>query len=127
MVTAFKNIIEGIRAYSHLHGLLPRLGFFVGNEGRTPYDFHEIIASIAPRPILVIAPTMDKDAVLPDVTLAVEKARNIYSLYGAPDNLQLSTPDDFSRYSPAMREKTYEWLQERLQDKTQNKFITAQP
>lgn len=119
--------IEGIRAYSHLHGLLPRLGFFVGNEGRTPYDFHEIIASIAPRQILVIAPTMDKDAVLPDVTLAVEKARNIYSLYGAPDNLQLSTPDDFSRYSPAMREKTYEWLQERLQDKTQNKFITAQP
>ena len=105
---------EGIRAYSHLHGLLPRLGFFVGNEARLPYDFHEILASIAPRPVLVIAPAMDKDANLQDVKACVEDARRIYNLYGAGNGIQIFSPDDFSRFSNEMREKTYEWLQERM-------------
>ena len=105
---------EGIKAYSHLHGLLPRLGFFVGNEARIPYDFHEILACIAPRPVLVIAPVMDKDAILEDVRNCVMQARNIYSLYGIPDNIQLFSPDDYNRFSDEMREKTYEWLQDRL-------------
>src|SRR5690606_1152737 len=45
---------EGVKAYSHLYGLLPRLGFFVGDENRIPVDFPEIISSIAPRNLLVI-------------------------------------------------------------------------
>ena len=104
----------GIKAYSHLHGLLPRLGFFVGNETRIPYDFHEVIACIAPRPVLVIAPVMDKDAILQDVRSCVEQAGKIYGLYGAPDNIQIFTPDDYNRFSPEMREKTYDWLKSRL-------------
>ncbi len=105
---------EGIRAYSHLHGLLPRLGFFVGNEARIPYDFHEILACVAPRPILVIAPTMDKDANLQDVKYCVGQARKIYDLFGAGDSIQVFAPDDFSRFSNEMRQKTYQWLQERM-------------
>ncbi len=108
---------EGIKAFSHLHGLLPRLGFFVGQEAHLPYDFDEIIASIAPRPVLVIAPTTDKDANLNHVKECVEQVRNIYTLYAAPDNLQLFVPDDYSRYSPEMRERTYEWLDQRLNEK----------
>ena len=105
---------EGIKAYSHLHGLLPRLGFFVGNETRLPYDFHEILACLAPRPLLVIAPAMDKDAILQDVTYCVEQSKKIYSLYSVPDDIQIFTPDDYNRFSPEMRERTYEWLQDRL-------------
>jgi cephalosporin-C deacetylase-like acetyl esterase len=105
---------EGIKAYSHLHGLLPRLGFFVGNEARIPYDFHEILACIAPRPILVIAPVLDKDAILRDVTYCVNEARKIYSLYGAPRNIQIFSPDDYNRFSQEMHERTYEWLEDRL-------------
>lgn len=107
--------MEGIRAYSHLHGLLPRLGFFVGNEARIPFDFHQILACIAPRPLLVIAPTMDKDANLDDVRNAVESARDVFVLHGVPDNLEIFSPDDYSRYSPEMREKTCEWLRARRQ------------
>jgi len=105
---------EGIKAYSHLHGLLPRLGFFVGNEARVPYDFHEILACIAPRPILVIAPVMDQDAILADVKKSVEHTRKIYSLYDTPGKIQIFSPDDYNRFSPEMREKTYEWLQKIL-------------
>ena len=49
-------------------------GILPGEEARIPYDFHEILACIAPRPLLVIAPTMDKDAVLEDVKYCVEQA-----------------------------------------------------
>jgi hypothetical protein len=35
------------------HALLPRLGFFEGNEAAVPYDYDELIAAIAPRPTLL--------------------------------------------------------------------------
>ena len=110
--TAEKGI-EGIRAYSHLHGLLPRLGFFVGNEARVPYDYHEVLACIAPRPVLVVAPAMDKDAVAGDVRRCVDEVEKIYRLYGATDRLQLFAPDDYNRFSTEMREKAYQWLRDR--------------
>jgi cephalosporin-C deacetylase-like acetyl esterase len=105
---------EGIKAFSHLHGLLPRLGFFAGNEARIPFDFHEVLACIAPRPLLVIAPVMDKDAIHTDVGYCVNQAGKIYGIYGAAENIQIFSPDDYNRYSPEMRERTYGWLQERL-------------
>jgi dienelactone hydrolase len=114
--TAEKGI-EGIRAYSHLHGLLPRLGFFVGNEARVPYDYHEILACIAPRPVLVVAPVMDKDAVAGDVRRCVDEVEKIYRLYGATDRLQLSAPDDYNRFSTEMREKAYQWLRDRAAER----------
>ena len=107
---------EGIKAYSHLHGLLPRLGFFVGNEDRIPCDFHEILACIAPRPVLVIAPVMDKDVHLQEVQYCVEQTRKIYDLYGCSDNIQIYSPDDYNRFSDEMREKTYDWATDRLNE-----------
>jgi dienelactone hydrolase len=104
---------EGIRAWSHLHGLLPRLGFFVGNEARLPYDYHEVLACIAPRPVLVVAPTMDKDANGDDVRRCVDEARKVYRLYGTPDRLQHFAPEDYSRFSPEMRDRAYQWLRDR--------------
>ncbi len=38
---------EGIRHYSHLHGLLPKLGFFIGHEERVPFDYDEVLALAA--------------------------------------------------------------------------------
>lgn len=108
---------EGIKAYSHLHGLLPRLGFFVNNESRIPYDYNEVLACIAPRPVMVIAPLWDKDAHITDIQNCVDQVRTVYSLYGNADGVQLFTPDDYNRLSQEMREKMYLWLEERLQKK----------
>jgi dienelactone hydrolase len=107
---------EGIKAYSHLHGLLPRLGFFIGYENRIPYDFHEILACIAPRQVLVIAPEMDKDAHLQDIKYCVDRVKNIYQLYGASNNIQIYTPNDYNRFYEKMRMKTYAWAAERLNE-----------
>ncbi len=49
----------GIRRWSHLYGWLPRLGAFVTNTAAVPVDFPEILSAIAPRPMLVIAPSWD--------------------------------------------------------------------
>lgn len=105
---------EGIKAYSHLHGLLPRLGFFVGYEERIPVDYHEILSSIAPRPVLVIAPEYNKDAHLQDIELSVKQAGEIYSIYRLPGNIEIFSPDDYNRFSSGMRDKMFGWLQERL-------------
>ncbi len=101
---------EGILTYSHLHGLLPRLGFFAGNESRIPVDFNEIIASIAPRPVLLIAPEFDKDAHLLDIKTTIKEAEQVYTLFEKPGNIQLQVPWDINRFSPEMRETLYEWL-----------------
>ena len=101
---------EGIKRYSHLHGLIPRLGFFTGNEERIPYDYHELLGAIAPRPVLVIAPELDKDAHHSDVVTCVKEAGKVYDLYGSPENIELFSPEDISRLSPEVREKIYSWL-----------------
>lgn len=86
------------------------LVFFIGNEDRIPVDFHEVLASIAPRPLLVIAPEYDKDAHLEDIELSVSQAVEIYRLYGNPENIQMHAPADYNRFSREMREIMYSWL-----------------
>ncbi|OGS39696.1 MAG: hypothetical protein A2551_06785 [Elusimicrobia bacterium RIFOXYD2_FULL_34_30] len=94
--TADKGI-EGIYTYSHLQGLLPRLGYFInGNENRIPFDFNEIIACLAPRPVMIDAPQWDSDAVFSDVVKSVESAKKVYGIYNKKDNLILKTPDDWN-------------------------------
>jgi len=104
-----ENGTEGIRHYSHLHGLLPRVGAFIGNEKRLPVDYDEIVAAIAPRPLQIIAPTMDRHAVVDDVRTAVRSARGAYSLLGRPESLELATPEDFNRYTNIWMPQT-DWV-----------------
>ena len=101
---------EGIRQYSHLHGLLPRLGFFLGHEDRVPFDFDEVLASVAPKPALVVAPTLDRYARLPDVQREAETAKKIYSLLGHPEALTIETPVDINRFAHRTQERAFDWL-----------------
>jgi len=102
--------IEGIRVYSHLHGLIPRLGFFVENERRVPVDFEEILACIAPRPLLVVAPVLDRDAVPAHVKDAVSRVAKLYRLLGAESNLTFSAPRDYSRFTEQRQQEVADWL-----------------
>ncbi len=89
---------EGLRHYSHLHGLLPRVGHFVGQEARLPVDYDEILACIAPRPMYLIAPTLDRHAPVEDVRLAVAAARQVYRFLGREDQPELKTPLGFNGF-----------------------------
>lgn len=107
------KVTEGARAYSYLHGLLPRLGFFTGRENRIPYDFHELLACIAPRKLLVVAPSLDRDAVSGDVEKAMGEAGKIYGLYNAPGEITFKKPEDFNRFSEPVQQEIIQWLVEK--------------
>jgi pimeloyl-ACP methyl ester carboxylesterase len=100
----------GVARYSYQDGLIPRLGFFVGHEAQIPYDFDELLAMIAPRPVLVMQPQLDRDATPGDVHAAVEQARKVYSLYGAPDKLGLYEPWDYNRLPDKSQDHLIEWM-----------------
>jgi len=102
--------VEGVRQYSHLHGLIPRLGFFAGQEDRLPLDFDEVLASVAPRPALIVAPTLDRYARLEDVRREVEEARRVYEHYGRANALRLETPLEFNRFPERLQEQVFDWL-----------------
>lgn len=101
---------EGIRHYSHLHGLIPRLGFFVDREARVPFDYDEIVALAAPRPVLVVAPTLDRYARIADVRRGSDASRAVYRLLGQENRLQLDTPTDFNRFPRRLQERVSGWL-----------------
>jgi pimeloyl-ACP methyl ester carboxylesterase len=94
--------VEGIKHYSHLHGLMPRLGFFVGSEAHLPFDFDEPLALAATRPVLLIAPTHDRYARVDDVRAEVKDITGV----------TLETPMDFNRFGRAPQARVLAWLAE---------------
>jgi len=104
----------GVARYSHERGLIPRLGFFVGSEARIPYDYDELIAAIAPRPVMVVAPELDRDANPGDVRAAVGRARPVYELYGAGGALELYEPWDYTRLPSSTQEAIIAWMKAAL-------------
>ncbi|MDQ0464334.1 hypothetical protein QO010_002115 [Caulobacter ginsengisoli] len=76
----------------------PRYATFAGREAEIPVDQHQLIALIAPRPVLIGSGDRDGWADPPGAFRAVQGASPIYQLYGAPafTQTQLSQPD-FSR------------------------------
>jgi hypothetical protein len=104
-----------VARYSHEHAFLPKLGFFVGQEARLPYDFPELIAAIAPRPVLVVQPQLDRDAHPEDVRDAVAAARKVYALEGAAEQLSLEEPRDYNRLSEELQQHIInDWMGENL-------------
>jgi pimeloyl-ACP methyl ester carboxylesterase len=88
--------------------LQPRLGAFVGNEGRIPYDYHELLAMIAPRPVFVFAPKIDWHATLADVKSCVEEAGRVYELFDAKAALRFEQLDDYNHFSPETQKVVFE-------------------
>jgi dienelactone hydrolase len=104
------NQTEGIKRYSHLRPTLPRLGLFLGNEKRIPFDFHELLALIAPRQVFILAPKFDQDWFYEDVEICYSQAAEIFRLFGKEGSIVLSSPDDFNRYPPEYQEQVNNWL-----------------
>jgi dienelactone hydrolase len=94
--------VEGVRHYSHIHGLMPRLGFFEGYEAKLPFDFDAALQLAAPRPVLLIAPTLDRYARAADVAASVKAVD-----YPA---LTFETPLDFNRFYRVTQNRMIEWL-----------------
>jgi hypothetical protein len=104
----------GIARYFREHDLLPRMGAFIGKEARLPYDYDELIAAIAPRPVYVLSPQFDRDATPADVKKAVEQAKKIYDVYNAAENLKLDEPWDYNRLPLGTQDRAIQWMKEKM-------------
>ncbi|MEX1241013.1 MAG: alpha/beta fold hydrolase [Cyclobacteriaceae bacterium] len=99
---ASKDQYESIRINSHSHGLMPRLGLYANRAAEVPVDYPEIISAIAPRPLLVIAPTLDRHADFPAVEKTMEQVSSIYDLYQRRASLRFDTPPEINRMTESM-------------------------
>jgi len=104
----------GLARLSIERPLVPKLGLFIGRENDVPYDYDDLLAAIAPRPVLVVQPLMDRDATPADVRAAVEQARKVYAAQGSANNLALDEPHDYQRLPAATQTRAIEWMAKNL-------------
>jgi len=117
--------------WSRATALLPLLGFYITNPRLNmelyravpdsgvidvPFEMHELLALIAPRPILLS--TSDEDFVFPNggwsARRALERIKPVYELLGAQENLSsyfFNGGHDFTAEASA---NAYSWLERRL-------------
>jgi len=81
---------------------------------RMPFDFAELLASIAPRGVFVVAPLNDNNFDVTGVRDVVASARPIYKLLGKPDNLQVVYPNANHDFPNNEREEAYKFLDKLL-------------
>ncbi len=110
---------ESLRTYSHLHGFLPKLGYFAGNPQDVPVDFGEIMSCIVPRPLMIISPTLDRYADLDEVRNTMKSVAGVYGLYGKQNRLLFQTPLEINRITMAMEEEIVGFYLNILNNKTE--------
>ena len=93
---------ESIRELSHQHGLIPRLGLFADRSAAVPVDWDEILCVIAPRPMLIIAPLLDRNGDHQAIGQTISKVRNQYEHFGKEVELNFKTPAEINRMTTAM-------------------------
>jgi hypothetical protein len=91
---------------------MPKLAEYTPAE--IPFDFHEIIAALAPRLCLISAPLGDTNFKWRSVDQVVKAASPVYQLYGAPNNLRVEHPDCGHSFPPEMRQLAYRLFDENL-------------
>ena len=102
--------IGGLRRLWQWHALAPRLGLFDGAEAKIPFDYHDVLSLVAPRPCLVYAARRDRDLDPEAVSECVERAKKAWSSRNAPKGLQSHSPDDIGRFQKAQHELFLRWL-----------------
>jgi dienelactone hydrolase len=94
---------EGLWAYSHLHGLIPRFGFYAGNPAALPVDYDDVLRAIGKRKTLLVTPLYDRYV----DHLALQRM-----LQDFPD-IEVQRPKDFNRLSPRTQKLVFDWLDRR--------------
>jgi dienelactone hydrolase len=87
---------------------MPRLAKYQGRLAEIPFDFHELIGSVAPRHVLIVAPKADSNFKAESVDRIAAAARPIFKLHGHPAHLRIEHPDGGHDFPAAMREEAYQ-------------------
>jgi hypothetical protein len=114
--------------WSHATALMPLLGFYVSNPSlnmdfyravpdseviHTPFDMHEVLSLIAPRPLFLS--TSDEDFVFPNggwsARRALARIKPVYELLGANEQLASSFFSGGHNFPSEASSSAYAWLE----------------
>ena len=114
--------------WSHATALLPKLGFYLSNPRismdfyravpdseviQTPFDMHELLSLIAPRPLLLS--TSDEDFVFPNggwsARRALARVEPVYELLSARENLSSYFFSGGHSFPSNASNNAYDWLE----------------
>ncbi len=94
---------------------MPRLSNYRGKLADIPFDFHELLAALAPRTVFVNAPLHDSNFQWKSVDECVAAARPVYQLLGQPDALVVKHPDCQHDFPDELRQEAYQVIDSALQ------------
>jgi dienelactone hydrolase len=90
---------------------MPRIESVYGKDPRRlPFDFPEVLAAIAPRPVYVHAPLSDTNFKVESVRRCVEAACAVYRLLGAAEQLVAVYPPGGHGFPAEVRQEAYRFL-----------------
>lgn len=110
----FKYYGGDLAGWSHA-GYMPRIRDLYGcDPKRMPFDFTEVLAALAPRPVFVNAPLRDDNFEVSGVQDCVLAATPVYRLLGAESALTAVYPEAGHDFPPETRRQAYAWLDREL-------------
>ena len=83
---------------------------YQNDPDRLPFDFHEVLAAMAPRPVFINAPLHDRDFAVAGVKKVVASVGAVYSLLKARDRLRAVYPNCGHGFPNSVRRQSYDWL-----------------
>lgn len=87
---------------------------FANDVNKLPFDFHEVVAGLAPRAFLACAAEKDDDFDASGVREVMTAAGAVYKLHGADDRLSAYYPKGPHAFPPDARKVAYEFLDRHL-------------
>ena len=113
--TAFPKYYGGNLTGWSSEKYMPRIAGVYGKDPkRMPFDFGEVLAAIAPRGVLAIAPVRDANFEVSGVKDCVVAAAPVFRLLGAKERLVAEHPDCGHEFPREMRERAYAFLDRQL-------------
>lgn len=79
-----------------------------------PFDFHELVGLLAPRPFFVNAPVGDTNFHWQSVDRVAAAGSQIYRLHHVPDLIRVLHPDAGHDFPTEIREAAYDWIEQFL-------------
>lgn len=94
---------------------MPRIQAIYGNDpDRVPFDFHELIAALAPRPVFVCAPLRDSNFDVGGVRKVVGAAAEVFELHEKRGYLEVAYPDSAHDFPDVVRQSAYRFLERHI-------------
>jgi len=94
---------------------MPRIRDVYGlDPDRMPFDFHEVVAALAPRAFFSSSPLRDQGFDIRGVKWTEPKAREVFALLEADDRLRICYPDCAHDFPSEVRHEAYEFIDRTL-------------